>query len=96
MESSEREELRRLVSVISDYDVSDELKLFLNAEYVLVCLDIYEYNPEENLDLWQELRKALANHPLKHVPEARQKLHRPELAKKGYWWRDFGYWELPK
>lgn len=66
---TKREYLEHLNDLIHSYpkrEHVDGIKLFIGLEHVFVCLNIHDFDLNKNQDVWNEIRKGLAVHPLKN------------------------------
>lgn len=85
--SREREQLKREIRIIREWDLDRN-----PAEVESSFLHLMDLDRQQNRDLWNDLRAALArNEDLRH-PEVLKFLDRADLAAEGYWWYDASRW----
>jgi hypothetical protein len=96
---TERKHLKHLNDLLRSYPKShpnDPVKLYIELEYVIISLDIHEFDLNANKDQWEKIREGLAAHPLRNDGEALCKFRDREEEKKGHWWRNPRNWTTEK
>lgn len=91
---TERERLQWLIDGIRSSVNKSEVGCFYSLEYFLSYLFIYDFNLDNNQDLWQEFKIALQEHYLlKEGKEAYDYFNQPDMVGKGYWWFNPESWK---
>ncbi len=82
-----RRQLKHEINIVRGWDLDRN-----PAEVESSFLHLMDLDQQQHIDLWDELREALArNDDLRH-PEVLKFLDRTDLAEEGYWWYDPGQW----
>jgi hypothetical protein len=86
---TEREELRREIRIVRQWDFS---RMPNGVESAFLRLE--DLDQSRNNDLWDELRHTLAENEHRRHPKLLKFIERPERAEQEYWWYDPAEWSL--
>jgi len=83
---TEREHLQLLTQGVRSSINKTEVGCYNSLEYYFYYPVIYDFNLDENADLWKDFKKALQEHEL--LVEGKEcycRLDRPYMVEEGYW-----------
>lgn len=92
MTATDREILEDAIDEVRRYDADKRSPYSVEHFF----LKLHEADPNENKELWRELREALAKSDQISRQAPRKFFNRPYFASEGYWWWDPSEWRMPE
>lgn len=91
MAKDERQLLEQAIEEVRNFDA--DRRSPYSIEFLFLQLN--DADQSDNLELWDELRRALANSRQISRKDPKQFLERPYFSGQGYWWWNPLEWQVP-